>query len=363
MIDVDWELLFRYREGKCTPEESAAFERWLSADAQHRMYFDAAVRAGALWLDEMDAEAERQGVRVPTDAKLPEPPSTPAAAPTPVIGPGTLGKRATRPTLRLHVPARRRRSFVLPVAAAATIAAAGVFAWRAFSPSITTAPDVASAMSVVTTRPGQRAELRLRDGTRVVLGVASTLRYADDYGARAREVSLSGEAYFDVIHDNRRPFVVHAGNAVAEDLGTAFVVRAYPGDADVRVVVADGKVALRAAEAFSSAARVLERGQLGQLRIDGEMAVRQVDPDNYLSWTGGELVFDDTPLSEVIRQLERWYDLDVRLADSALASRPLTASFKDKTITQVLELLGPSLDVRYERDGRTVMLFPRGNGG
>jgi ferric-dicitrate binding protein FerR (iron transport regulator) len=197
----------------------------------------------------------------------------------------------------------------------------------------------------------------------VILGVASTLRHPPTFDARVREIELEGEAYFEVAHDARRPFVVRARGLVAEDLGTEFLVRAYPEDPTPSVVVRDGRVALRLAAAPSGAPRqVLLAGQLGRLAADGQPTVEQVDTSAYFAWTQGWLVFDAVPLRNAIPQLSRWYDLDFRLADSLLGAVPLTATFRNQPTEDVLDLLAASLGMRQVRTGRTVTFYSATSG-
>ncbi|MGH7718161.1 MAG: FecR family protein, partial [Gemmatimonadaceae bacterium] len=249
-----------------------------------------------------------------------------------------MSVRAARPKASFDGMGQRRQRLAFPIAAMIVVAIGSVLVWRTVSSPNAVARGGAPVMHTVSTERGERAELRLGDGTRVVLAAVSTLRYPADFGARSREVHLEGEAYFDVVHDARNPFVVRAGSAIAEDLGTAFIVRAYPNDPDAEVIVTSGKVALRAAEAGAPRGPVLTRGQLGRLtRDDNAVKVETVDVDDYVGWTEGRFVFDGEPLSEVIIRLERWYDVVFRFGDSTLASHRITASFKDKTIAEVLD--------------------------
>jgi transmembrane sensor len=199
---------------------------------------------------------------------------------------------------------------------------------------------------------------RLPDGTRVVLGVASTLRYPAAFAGGARDVSLEGEAYFQVVHDERREFTVRAGNLVAKDLGTEFTVRAYREDAGARVVVREGRVAIRAAGADTAAVRVVAPGQLGQMDAAGQPTVQPADTAVFFAWTDGRLVFDRTPLREALPELSRWFDLDFRLADSAAGSIPLSANLRTQPTPDVLTNLAASLGLRERRSGRVVTLYP-----
>jgi transmembrane sensor len=167
---------------------------------------------------------------------------------------------------------------------------------------------------------------------------------------------LQGEAYFDVVHDERRPFVVRAGGLVAKDLGTEFTVRAYREDAGPLVVVRSGRVAIRAAGG-SAPERVVAPGQLGRLGAGRETTVEAVDTAAYFAWTEGRLVLDRVPLREALPQLSRWFDLDFRLADSASGSVPLSVSLKTQPTTDVLNNLAASLGMKQRQVGRVVTLY------
>ena len=230
------------------------------------------------------------------------------------------------------------------------------------SPSPTTATRTSASPAVThTTSTGQRAEVLLADGTRALLSVESHLRVPADYGGGARDVYLDGEAFFDVRHDEHKPFRVHVEGGIAEDLGTEFVVRAYRGDTSVTVVVASGEVALRAdaANARKDVVSLTPR-QLGRLHSDGRLSMADgVDVEAFLAWTRGRVAFKDQPFARVARELERWYDVKIDIADSALADAPLIASFDNQPLDEVLRILSRSLDARYTREGKVVRFSPR----
>jgi ferric-dicitrate binding protein FerR (iron transport regulator) len=210
----------------------------------------------------------------------------------------------------------------------------------------------------VTTGAGERRELRLGDGTRILLGVASRLRYPSAMDRGARDVQLSGEAYFEVAHQPDRPFTVHAGNSLTRVLGTAFTVRAYEDAPVVQVVVASGRVSLRARTATPDAGAELGAGQRGMLTRDGRTAVeRAVDVEQSLAWTKGELVLDNVTLGEAARELERWYELEIHIGDTTLASRRVSAVFRNEAPDQVIEAVALAAGARIERSGRRVTLL------
>ncbi len=205
----------------------------------------------------------------------------------------------------------------------------------------------------------------MQDGTQVTIAPKSRVRYAADYGRARRELYLDGEAYFQVTPDSQRPFRVHTAGSLTEDLGTAFVVRAYADQVATEVVVAEGRVALSRADTAAASrppALVLEARDLGRLDASGVATRRRgVDVERQLAWTRGVLAFDGAPLGDVVRTLGRWYNVDIRLADSALAARRLTASFQNEPIDLVLHRIALTLGLRVERAGGAALLLRNGS--
>lgn len=206
---------------------------------------------------------------------------------------------------------------------------------------------------------GQRISTTLPDGSTMTLGAGSRARWRGQLRGDAREVELDGEAFFTVAHDARRPFRVRARYGLIEDIGTRFSVRAWPELSHIEVTVEEGIVALRDTNSArpASAGVELRAGQTGRLSSDGQIAVDSAAPGD-LGWVSGTLQFNDTPLREAVLQLERWYDVSIRL-DSALATRRLTARFEAQPLEQLLTPLGLALDARVIRNGATITLVPR----
>ena len=335
-----WEAVGRVLAGECADDERRQVRGWLDAHPAEARFVDAVARATPPESAPagLDVEAALRQVRARLDA-----PDI-AADPASVV-------RPLRPR-RTTAPARRRWPAALAALAAAAVLLLAVLA----------RPDGSAgrAARTLATTVGQRDSLRLPDGSRVVLGPASRLVVAAGYGDEERTVELSGEAFFDVAHDERRPFVVRAGGASVRDLGTAFVVRSA-GD-EVRVAVTEGAVLLGAADARSAPVR-LDAGDRGALRPSGapEVARGVVTADD-VAWTQGRLVFRDAPLAEVAVALRRWYGVELTVADEALAGRTLTAEFTGEPVERVLEVVGLALGARVERRGDTATVHATGPG-
>lgn len=211
---------------------------------------------------------------------------------------------------------------------------------------------------VYATAAGERADLHLTDGTRVILAPASRLTVLASYGTGQRAVTLDGEAFFAVRHDASVPFTVRAGRVVATDVGTSFDVAAYGGDTAVRVAVTDGRVAL--ASGAAAATVPLIAGDLASVGARGVATVaHNADVMGLTHWTDGRLEFHNVPLRDALPALARWYGLDLVLGDSALGSVPLTASFRDEPVSEVLHIVAVTVGARVVHRETTTVLLPR----
>jgi transmembrane sensor len=334
--DLPWDALARYFAGELPEAEFQELHRWIAADPGRVEVVEHLQR---IWTEtgvlrqSWDAESALRRIK-----------QTPAG-PARVI-------RLPRFYHQEPVSPWRRASREAAYAAAVIAVVAG--AWVA-TRYVITAPGPPPPLLEVATPRGQRASLRLLDGTQVTLGPASTIQYAVAAARGPRTVFLEGDAYFVVSHDAKRPFTVHTAHGTATDLGTRFGVHAYSSDSVLDVVVAEGKVSLSVRRDsrppdFPPDSLVLVPGNLGRVTAAGRLTVEEgVAVASHFAWTEGRLEFRDTPLREVVTRLGRWYDLQVSLVDTAVGQRRLTASFKDESAPEVLRLIAASLDLRLVR--------------
>ena len=346
---IDWEALARYLAGESSVAESERISRWLEehkADAELVGALDKAMTSLAL-RDAGDVDVDQALSRVAERRE------SPTADPAPPIRRPSRGPHYSR---RTTSPWR----VVAILAAAAAIVIAARLVLQRNGEDRAPLPD-AGAGRTFTTAVGKRDSLRLPDGGRVVLGPASRLVVAAGYGGRAREVELHGEAYFDVVHDTTRPFVVRAGDVSLRDVGTSFTVRADSGR-HVRVVVTSGSVMLRSG-ARSDSGALLAAGDIATVQPDGRvMSQHGVATAEYLAWMRDSLVFRDASLSDVSDALRRWYGVEMRIDDSTLAERHLTMTFAGDPLDRVLRVIGLGLGADVERRGDTAVVRPSTRG-
>jgi transmembrane sensor len=323
-------LLDRYLAGEASAADAHAVREWLADDPEHGLLLE--------------------DLRLIKRVAAERPPESGAAA---------AWAKAVKALEVAPVPKARvsRRVLVAVLAAAAVVIA--LIGGPVVEGLLRRTPQ----WSEYATTAAQRMVIRLQDGTQVTLAPKSRVRYTAGYGTAHRDLYLDGEAYFQVARDSQRPLRVHTAGSVTQDLGTAFVVRAYADQIATEVVVAEGRVALwRADTAAARPALVLEARDLGRLDPSGVATFRRgVDVGRYLAWTRGVLAFDGTPLADVVLTLERWYNVEIRLADSALAGRRLTAMFTNEPIDLVLKRIALTLGLGVERSDGSVLLLRNGS--
>jgi ferric-dicitrate binding protein FerR (iron transport regulator) len=265
-------------------------------------------------------------------------------------------------------------------AAAATIFLALVAIWVQ-RPANTSASQARIAAYTSASQAGERRPFLLPDGSRVLLNASSHVTVLAGFGDTSREVSLTGEAYFDVAKDVNRPFVIHTATIDVRVLGTAFNVKAYPGDkltetslikGSIEVLVKGGvnrKIILRPSEKISiptqaaaidgKAMRIA--GQKQPLFTVEKLVLSPADSlPVEISWTASCLAFNDNSLEEIAPQLERWYNVNIRFEDQQVKEYRYTATFDKKTVAQVLTALALSRPFDYRWvDEKTIIIKSR----
>ncbi|MDP2114456.1 MAG: FecR domain-containing protein, partial [Bacteroidota bacterium] len=158
---------------------------------------------------------------------------------------------------------------------------------------------------------------KLPDGTLVSLNSDTQLKYPKRFGKETREVTIEGEAFFEVKPNKNKPFIIHAGNAQIKVLGTSFIVSAYPRARLVEVIVETGKVQVsnKFTVTEQSNELILDPGDKGTLVYSSNALLKTTNQDpNFMAWKTNNLIFRATSLDEVLRNLEKVYKVNIRLA-------------------------------------------------
>jgi transmembrane sensor len=269
---------------------------------------------------------------------------------TPIIPLAELRERKTTEQTPRHswrVP--------MPALAAAAVLAVGIASWMAYrNRPVETASTIAPRM--LATGVGARDSMTLSDGTRVVLGPLSSITIESGYNDRSRNVEIRGDAWFNVVHDESKPFTVHAGNATIVDVGTTFTVSS-DSPAGVAVSVSEGSVSLQGVNGTRGQGVILKAGDRGLIRSGGEaLAQRGAATEDDAAWLKGRLVFREATVAEIASSVRKWYGIELKVRDPSLANRHLTATFAGESPDRVLDIIRLALGADIERHGDTAIV-------
>jgi ferric-dicitrate binding protein FerR (iron transport regulator) len=201
--------------------------------------------------------------------------------------------------------------------------------------------------------------IALPDGSKVLLNAGSQLNYPDTFG-NTREVHLTGEGYFDIRHDDKKPFIVYAGNTKTIVLGTAFNIKAFPGQKNVIVTVIRGKVRV---ERDQQLAGIITKNQQIVVNETSEVVKTEMtDTGEAIAWKQDDILLDDVPLKRAAIELEQRFNCSIEFSKPALANCSVTASFlHHETLEQVLQVItringmeyhiGPANKIMLSGDG------------
>lgn len=222
--------------------------------------------------------------------------------------------------------------------------------------------DLASNQLVyntISTPKGGQYQVVLPDGTHVWLNASSSLKYPTSFKGSERKVELNGEAYFEVVSNKKMPFKVSSKNQLIEVLGTHFNVNAYSDEDATKTTLLEGavKVALlsNSKEKLFSDYKILKPGQ--QAILSEKIKISRVDTEEAVAWKNGELMFSSQDIRSVMRQISRWYDVEIVYEDHV---GPMTFSgsiSKYSNVSDVLEMLELTGDIHFKITGRRIVVM------
>ena len=202
---------------------------------------------------------------------------------------------------------------------------------------------------------GQKSTIFLKDGSQIVLNSTSRLRYPARFPAHERVIELHGEAFFDVAKDTDRPFRVLANDAEVIVYGTSFNVRSFADEKEIRIGLVEGKLAVK--ERTNEADPVIlfpGEGVIYYPHRDEKIVKVDIDIEKLIAWKTGILLFEDEPIGEVLKTLERWYG--VEFITERKPEGIFTGTFKNQSLEAVLEGIAYSFSMDYTINGKYVRL-------
>lgn|SRR5690606_15676902 len=203
--------------------------------------------------------------------------------------------------------------------------------------------DASPEMVTISARDNQSKTIVLQDGSKITLNQNSVLEFSEQFSDTMRSVKLQGEAYFKVVHDSKRPFKVYAQGIVTKVLGTEFNIEAQDQKSSVALISGSVQVS------GLGVSEILKKNQ----KIEFDYRTNQVERKNFepqleLFWLHQELVFKDEPLGEIVKTLEREFEVVLTIEDESLSNMVITGTFKGKGLSAILLALSKAAGFEFK---------------
>lgn len=209
-----------------------------------------------------------------------------------------------------------------------------------------------SESNTLTTPKGGQYQLILADGTKIWLNAASSITYPTSFNEKERRVTLKGEGYFEIAKNEQLPFKVITEGQEVEVLGTHFNINSYEDESDTKTTLLEGSV--KVSDLQTKQSILLKPGEQATLRKNGKINVGQVNAENAIAWKSGFFQFQNSDVQQAMRQLSRWYDVDIEFEDQAPNVKLWGEIHRNATAIEALEILS-YFDLKYKvvNEGKT----------
>jgi transmembrane sensor len=244
-----------------------------------------------------------------------------------------------------------RSTFLRVAAAALVILGLGIAATYLINPDL-----FSKKITITASNDEKNILVPLPDGSRVFLNRNSELSYRSNFGSSGRNVTLNGEAFFEIAPDITKPFIIDAGEAKVRVVGTSFNVITRNSESAVEVYVKTGKVMM--SNSTGSASLSLDPGYIGTIKAETS-GKKFNDNPNYLSWNTGLLVYNGQKLDVVFSDLKRVYNMDIKVADPAILENTWTSPIDNQPQDTIIRLICASFNLNYTKDGNVYHLVKK----
>lgn len=365
------ELLLKYQEGKCTPEEMRLLENWyLRYNEDQEALADKMLEEDFMELElRLSTISKKRAIRLYIPAI--------AAAVVLIIAGTFLFFELNKDNRKIN-GAEEIAYDILPGTNKATLTLAngrkislndssnGVLANEGNSKIIKTCEgqlvyesvkaDInppSNFINIVETPAGGEYQLLLPDGSKAWLNAKSSLKYPTSFrGNNQRIVELTGEGYFEIAHNSSQPFIVKSAGQEIKVLGTHFNVNAYADEPYMLTTLLQGSVQVSRANKIT----ILRPGEQSQIATAGIM-VRNVNTERVVAWKNGKLAFKKTSIRQVLREISRWYDIEIEYMGNPPDYTISGEVSRQSNLSGILKILSLS-DVHYKQQGRKLSIFP-----
>lgn len=232
----------------------------------------------------------------------------------------------------------------------------GQIAYAAKTPSsLERAGNEAAIYDTLTIPRGGQYQLKLADGSRVWLNSATQIRYPERFAGNERKIELiSGEAYFEVKHNDAMPFKVIVKGQTIEDLGTHFNINAYDDEPAIKTTLLEGSIRI----AKGSQTAILKPGQQSIIQsINNSIIIKDADTEEAIAWKNGYFKFDNENIQSIMRKVARWYDVDIQYQGNMPNEELGGKMSRYKNVSEVLEMLELTKSVHFKVEGRRIIVM------
>ncbi len=220
-------------------------------------------------------------------------------------------------------------------------------------------PDSLVLQTMIQTDKSNQKVVELPDGTTVWLNRNSELLYPEVFEGGTRTIYLKGEAFFEVTPDKNKPFIIFSGSTKTTVLGTSFNLRAYSKEDEIRLTVVTGKVAFTLAD--NNDGVIVTPGNMAVMADKSKLFESGINSDlNFLSWKTNQLTFDENRLGDLIKQLERHFDVAIAIEDDATSQCTFTGNFVGTNLENALKIITKATGTAYRFEGGQYIILGKG---
>lgn len=331
---IDRDLLVRYMQGKCTAEETRLVKEFL-LQPQWQQALDELLEED---FKNFEADMPEEGLSTEWNKRFHE--------------------------KYIDAPARPlwRRPWLGYAAACVLMFSIGLYFFKAGR--VPGKKEDTIVMLEKTNPKGQRSKLLLPDSSVVYLGAESRITFPEKFGAGNREISLAGEAFFEITKDRAHPFIIHTGSVQTKVLGTSFKISAFEGKS-LTVSVATGKVSVARKIAGKNALKslaVLTPGQEVNWNPSTQLTnVNPVDVAGVRDWKDGTMTFVAASLGDIAEDLERWYNVKINFADARIRDYHVSLIIKGTDpLNHAMEIICKTTHLHYKIKGNIITITKKG---
>lgn len=315
------QLLDKYKSANCTPDELLIIDRFFKATEDKNIL---------VFKDDLDQNTIQFNLKAKIDEKI-----------------------ENRQNV-VRTPFKFVRFYKMAAAAVLVIGVIGLAFYLNIYQSINSSQDLASYQTL----NRQKQDIVLEDGTKVYLNSGSTFKAPKAFSGEKRLVYLTGEAFFEVAKNDRMPFIIISNQLTTQVVGTSFNVKAYEDSDNIEIAVMTGKV-----KVFDAVSEVFLTPNQKVIYEKSAKTLQKQDiseVNNYNAWMNGSMVFEKKSMEEIVSDLNRHFDVEIKLDGEKMKKCVLNIRFENDSLETVLQILCSYTDAKYTRNGSSIVITGKG---